>query len=175
MRGWIFGLCLTALAGSAFADSGSGEQFAFHFGAPHHGNRHEQHHGMGREGQGLCPQNRTVPATPEELRKKKNPLPAKSAHLNAGESLFHVQAEPTACKICHGASGNGMGMMAQGQGAMPRNFQCADTMKAISDGQLFYVIRNGSGGTGMPAFKNLSDTQIWQLILYVRSLGGRTK
>lgn len=124
--------------------------------------------GMGRGGKGICPQTRTVPQAPAGYSDKKNPLSPTSNNLNAGESLFHVQAEPTACKVCHGVTGNGMGMMAQGSGAIPRNFGCAETMKGISDGQLFWVIKNGSGATGMPAYKFLSDEQIWQLILYLR-------
>ncbi len=124
--------------------------------------------GMGRGGKGICPQVRTVPQAPADYSARKNPLSPTSNNFNAGESLFHVQSEPTACKVCHGATGNGMGMMAQGSGAIPRNFGCAETMKGLSDGQLFWVIKNGSGGTGMPAYKFLSDEQIWQLILYLR-------
>jgi len=43
-------------------------------------------------------------------------------------------------------------------------------MKTISDGQLFWIIRNGSPGTGMPAFKNLKDREIWLIVLYLRKL-----
>ena len=42
---------------------------------------------------------------------------------------------------------------------------------SVPDGQLFWIIKNGSPGTGMPSFKNhLNDTQVWQLIHYVRKL-----
>jgi mono/diheme cytochrome c family protein len=43
-------------------------------------------------------------------------------------------------------------------------------MKDISDGQLFWIIKNGSLGTGMMPFSGLPDEQVWQLIHYVRSL-----
>ena len=46
----------------------------------------------------------------------------------------------------------------------------AKTMKNISDGQLFWIIRNGSPGTGMPAFKDLSDKEIWLIVHYLRKL-----
>jgi len=42
-------------------------------------------------------------------------------------------------------------------------------MKSLPDGQLFWVIQNGSPGSVMPAFDNLDDDQIWQLILYIRN------
>jgi mono/diheme cytochrome c family protein len=43
-------------------------------------------------------------------------------------------------------------------------------MKNISDGQMFWVVKNGSPGTGMNAYKNLTDEQVWQIILYLRTL-----
>jgi hypothetical protein len=43
-------------------------------------------------------------------------------------------------------------------------------MREIQDGQLFWVIKNGSPGTGMMSFGNLSDDEVWQLIHYIRSL-----
>jgi len=42
-------------------------------------------------------------------------------------------------------------------------------MRDLLDGQLFWVIQNGSRGTAMPAHKFFLDKeQIWQLILYIR-------
>jgi len=43
-------------------------------------------------------------------------------------------------------------------------------MEHISDGQMFWVVKNGSPDTGMVAYKSLSDKQIWQIILYLRTL-----
>ncbi len=43
-------------------------------------------------------------------------------------------------------------------------------MESIPDGQLFWIIRNGSAGTGMPAFSDLGDEQIWQLVHFLRTL-----
>ena len=132
--------------------------------------QHDMHHGMGHMGKGSCPQVRfTVPA-PDEFLKLKNPLKSDSKNLFEGESLFHTDAQPTACKICHGSTGNGMGMMAPGLNPPPRNFSCSETMENISDGQMFWVVKNGSPDTGMVAYKSLSDKQIWQIILYLRTL-----
>jgi hypothetical protein len=41
-------------------------------------------------------------------------------------------------------------------------------IKDIPDGQLFWIIQNGSKGTGMMGFKTLKGEQIWQLVLYLR-------
>ena len=132
--------------------------------------QHDMHHGMGHMGKGSCPQVRfTVPA-PDEFLKLKNPLKPDSINLFVGESLFHTDAQPTACKVCHGSTGNGMGMMAPGLNPPPRNFSCSETMKGISDGQMFWVVKNGSPDTGMTAYKSLTDEQVWQIILYLRTL-----
>ena len=132
--------------------------------------QHDMHHGMGHMGKGSCPQVRFTVSAPDEFLRLKNPLKSDSINLFAGESLFHTDAQPTACKICHGSTGNGMGMMAPGLNPPPRNFSCSETMKNISDGQMFWVVKNGSPDTGMVAYKSLSDVQVWLIFLYLRAL-----
>jgi mono/diheme cytochrome c family protein len=126
------------------------------------------HHSMGFGGKGTCPQLRVTAQAPEDIYHLKNPLEPTQKNLDAGESLFRVGAQPTACKICHGVVGNGFGMMAQGLNPPPRNFTCAATMNEIPDGQLFWIIKNGSPGTEMPAFPELHEKQVWQLIHFIR-------
>jgi len=134
-----------------------------------HRRQHDLQHSMGSAGAGVCPQMRTTSKAPDEFYDMENPLKPDSINIFAGESLFHTDAQPTACKICHGPTGNGLGMMSQGLNPPPRNFTCAETMKDIPDGQLFWIIKNGSPDTGMPTYKrNLSDEQVWQLIIYLR-------
>ncbi|MFQ5444094.1 MAG: c-type cytochrome [Nitrospinales bacterium] len=133
-----------------------------------HGRHHPLHHGMGRAGSGVCPQTRTIVQAPDSIDKLKNPLPASRENIDVGEGLYQTDAEPTACKVCHGENGNGIGMMAQGLAAMPRNFTCAETMKKVTDGQMYWVIKNGSPTGGMPPYKFLEENQIWQLIHYLR-------
>ncbi|SVE12244.1 uncharacterized protein METZ01_LOCUS465098, partial [marine metagenome] len=130
--------------------------------------QHDMHHSMGHAGKGSCPQPRFTVLAPDGFLKLKNPLVPSSENLIAGEAFFHTDAQPTACKVCHGSVGNGMGMMAPGLNPPPRNFTCATTMDEISDGQMFWIIKNGSSGTGMLAYKSLKDQHIWQVILYLR-------
>jgi len=40
--------------------------------------------------------------------------------------------------------------------------------RILPDGQLFWIIRNGSPKTSMFAFPSLTDDQVWQLIHYIR-------
>ena len=127
-------------------------------------------HSMGFGGKGICPQSRATAQAPDDFYHLKNPLQSTQQNLDAGESLFRVDAQPTACKVCHGLTGNGLGMMAPGLNPPPRNFVCVDTMKEVPDGQMFWVIKNGSHGTGMPAYPELTEKQIWQLVLHLRGL-----
>lgn len=118
---------------------------------------------------GICPQPRQTPTAPAEYLEKKNPLEPTRENILAGKTLFHFDAQPHACRLCHGLTGNGLGILFKQVQPKPRNFTCFQTMKSLPDGQLFWVIQNGSPGSVMPAFDNLDDDQIWQLILYIRN------
>lgn len=115
-----------------------------------------------------CPQTRKTPTAPKEFLTKKNPLPLNDKVLKAGETIFQLQGKPITCKTCHGVKGDGKSE-ADFESTLPaRNFTCVETMGALPDGQLFWIIRNGSPNTSMFAFPSLSDRQVWQLIHYIR-------
>ena len=46
---------------------------------------------------------------------------------------------------------------------------CVATVTSMSDGEIFYHIRNGIRNTGMPAWQ-MPDRQIWQLVAFIRHL-----
>lgn len=119
---------------------------------------------------GACMQPRKTAKAPDEFLAKTNPLPASSGAIAAGKTLFLKTAQPIACAMCHGEKGDGNGLMGAALVPQPRNFTCGTMMKDIPDGQLFWVIKNGSPGTGMMAFSGLPDEQVWQLVQYIRSL-----
>ena len=114
-----------------------------------------------------CPQERKTPAAPGDIAAMDETAGANMGH---GKALFDTDAKPMACKNCHGEAGNGAGKLGAALKPSPRNFTCAETMKDISAGQMFHVIKNGSAGTGMVAHgKTLNDKQIWDVVKYVRS------
>ena len=135
-----------------------------------HGMQHHLHHGHGFGGAGICPQPRFTVKAPDNIFSLKNPLKGTVKEILEGESYFQRDVQPTACKVCHGTGGNGMGMMAPGLNPGPRNFTCKQTMKDVTDGQMYWIIKNGSQGTGMPAFADLPDEVIWKIVHYIRSL-----
>lgn len=119
---------------------------------------------------GDCPQPRFTENAPPDIYNRVNPLDPSIENILAGKALYEEKAKPTACKFCHGTKGDGRGGMSMGVHPQPRNFTCEKTINDVPDGQLFWVIRNGSPGTGMPAFEELEDDEIWQLIIYIRKL-----
>ena len=134
-----------------------------------HGMGHGMRHGGGEGAVAECPQTRATDKAPEEIYNRSNPLEKTADNIESGRLLFQLDAQPT-CTMCHGRMGDGTGMMGGGMVPPPRNFACGETMNEISDGQLFWIIKNGSPGTGMPAFSGLNDEQVWQLIHFLRSL-----
>ena len=117
-----------------------------------------------------CVQPRKTAKAPADFWAKTNPLPSSSSAIKAGKELFLKGAQPVACVMCHGELGDGKGLMGGAFVPPPRNFTCGIMMKELPDGQLFWIIKNGSPGTGMMAFAGLPDEQVWQLIHYIRSL-----
>ena len=117
-----------------------------------------------------CPQPRFTQQAPEEVYNLKNPLEATPENIKKGQMLYQTRSKPMPCKHCHGMNGDGRGPMARGFNPPPRDFTCSETINGVPDGQLFWIIKNGSPRTGMLAFKGLKDEKIWQILLYVRQL-----
>ena len=113
-----------------------------------------------------CPQPRKTKSAPASIAKKDNTAKANKAN---GKKIFNKTAKPMACKMCHGDKGAGNGKLGAAfkSPKAPRNFTCASTMKKVSPGQMFWIIKNGSKGTGMTKMK-LKDKEIWDVIKYVR-------
>lgn len=134
-----------------------------------HGRGMGRHHGGGQSGDALCPQPRATVKAPDEFYNLVNPLENSPDNIEKGRLLFSVDVQPT-CVMCHGNKGDGTGGFGADMSPKPRNFTCTEMMKDIPDGQLFWVIQNGSPDTGMPPFQGLQDEQIWQMVVYIRSL-----
>ena len=114
-----------------------------------------------------CPEPRKTKAAPASFVKQDK---TKKANQANGKKLFNKTAKPLACKMCHGKTGAGDGKLGKVLKPQPRNFTCAKTMKKISAGQMFWIIKNGSKGTGMVAHKKtLKDKEIWDIIKYIRT------
>jgi mono/diheme cytochrome c family protein len=116
----------------------------------------------------VCPEKRKVAPAPQEYINKINPLRKEPRNLKKGKVLYRLKARK-ACKYCHGMEGKGDGSMADLMDNAPRNLTCKKYMNKITDGELFWVIKEGVVEGGMPSYKHLSDKKIWQLIQYIRT------
>ena len=122
------------------------------------------------QGPGDCPQPRFTGKAPDEYYARPNPLQATEANLAAGEATYLGEPRRISCASCHGRAGDGKGPLADQFDPPPRNFTCAQTIRGVPDGHLFWIVRFGSPGTSMPPHKRLSDEQVWQLVLHLRRL-----
>ncbi|SVA60007.1 uncharacterized protein METZ01_LOCUS112861 [marine metagenome] len=115
-----------------------------------------------------CPQPRKTKSAPSSDAKKDK---TKKANKANGKKLYNKTAKPMACKQCHGGKGDGTGKLGKAfkSPKAPRNFTCAATMKKVSAGQMFWIIKNGSKNQpAMVAHKKLKDKEIWDIVKYIR-------
>jgi predicted CXXCH cytochrome family protein len=103
-------------------------------------------------------------SVPEAARNAVNPLgeTPDPAAVAAGEAMFRQK-----CEVCHGY--DGAGKTEVGGGQYPRAPSLKVTTASLTDGEIFYHIRNGIRNTGMPAW-DMPDDQLWQLVSYIRRL-----
>lgn len=106
----------------------------------------------------------------EEARGWKNPLEATPENIEKGKTFFHGKAF---CATCHGRDGRGLNDIPGLRGKLPRNFTDQAWQAARADGELFWILKNGSPGTDMAPFIPLvlTEEEAWQVLLYVRSFG----
>lgn len=108
----------------------------------------------------------------DSAKSVKNPLQPTPEFLEKGKALFEGKAF---CKACHGADGKGLPKELELKGPLPRNFTDKKWQATRTDGELFWILKNGSPGTDMAPFIPLvlTEEEAWQVLLYVRSFSGR--
>ena len=77
------------------------------------------------------------------------------------------------CAVCHGAPGVPKGDIAHGLYPPPPDL--AVTAKLYSGGEMFWIIKHGIKMTGMPAWADHSDDELWATVAFLRKLPGMTK
>ena len=114
-------------------------------------------------------QEKTTPwEAPEDAKKVENPVKVTPNGLKQAAQLFQANCAP-----CHGKAGAGDGPAGSSLTPKPVNFTDAKLMSKATDGELFWKMGTGRGP--MPAWNDqLSETQRWQLVNYLRTLTGKT-
>ncbi len=117
---------------------------------------------------------RVPPDQIQEARSWTNPFPSSEENIEKGKQIFHNKAF---CVTCHGRDGKGLGNIPGLRGKLPRNFTDNTWQAARTDGELFWILKNGSPDTDMASFIPLvlTEEEAWHVLLYVRSFGQTPK
>ncbi|MCA1580968.1 MAG: c-type cytochrome [Acidobacteria bacterium] len=104
---------------------------------------------------------------PAKAREMKNPF-ADSAEAVAGGRAHFADH----CATCHGNDGRGKTEIGQNLYPKAPDMWGRETQK-LSDGEIFYIIKNGVRLTGMPAWGQDTpedDRQSWHLVAFIRHM-----
>jgi len=98
--------------------------------------------------------------------KTANPVAGAADALSTGLDHYHEN-----CVMCHGAPGIEGSEVSKGLNPKAPHLDDTD----LSDGELFWTIKNGVRMTGMPAFgPTHTDDEIWKIVAFVRHLSKLT-
>ena len=107
----------------------------------------------------------------DEARSIQNPYPMSKEMVAAGKAIYEGKAY---CAACHGKDGRGFGKTVDPASVdypLPRDFTNGSWQESRTDGELFWVLMNGSHGTDMAPFfpLYLSEMETWQVVAYIRT------
>ena len=103
----------------------------------------------------------------EELQDIDNPFSPTPENIEAGRRIYFGQG---LCVTCHGKNGKGIKV----PGHPPRDFTNAKWQEVRTDGEMMWMLKNGSPGTSMPVRvgKVISEEEGWKVILFIRTFAG---
>ncbi len=112
-----------------------------------------------------------IPVAPPEYLDMINPISYQDADEKFHKKIGKLYKRK--CRKCHGAKGDGKGPNAENMTIKPAAFSKPGYLERRKDGQLFWIMMNGSEFTemvpvGPDSDVGLSEEQLWQLIVYIR-------
>jgi mono/diheme cytochrome c family protein len=107
---------------------------------------------------------RVPPELLEKLQDMDNPYPPTPERIETGLEIYFGKGQ---CVTCHNVDGKGV----ERPGHSPRDFTDPKWQEARTDGELMWVLRNGSPGTEMPVRvgKVISEEEGWAVIHFIRT------
>jgi mono/diheme cytochrome c family protein len=103
-------------------------------------------------------------AIPVAAAKETNPVKATPESIARAKKWWTLD-----CAMCHGTDGDGKGETAKDMKLTLADFTDPATLKDHTDGELYYLIKNGNGDMP-PEGDRIKTEQGWDLVNYVRSL-----
>ena len=101
-----------------------------------------------------------LPAIPAADAAMANPVKSNPVLMSHAKKMYGYD-----CAMCHGANGDGKGDIAMTPPA--KDWTDPAVLKDLTDGQLFYIIKNGRGQmTGEGG--RVKDDELWTMVVLVR-------
>lgn len=103
-----------------------------------------------------------------DAKANKNPTASTPESIAKGKALYEGKGT---CFNCHGKNGDGQGEAGKILNPSPRDFTNCKFHKKRKDGELLWIIKNGSAGTGMVSLipAAITEEEAWHIINYERS------
>lgn len=100
----------------------------------------------------------------EKARDTESPFSVSAEKIGEGKEIYFGKG---LCVTCHGKDGKGV----QLPGHAPRDFTDKKWQDLRTDGELMWILKNGSPGTGMPVRvgKVISEDEGWSVIFFIRT------
>lgn len=104
----------------------------------------------------------------EQVQETENPFPVSPERIEAGRKIYFGKG---LCVTCHSKNGQGVRF----PGHSPRNFTDEKWQETRTDGELMWILKNGSPGTGMPirVGKVITEEEGWSVIQFIRTFKNR--
>ena len=104
----------------------------------------------------------------EWVQEIENPYPPTLDLIQKGREIFFGKG---LCVTCHSKNDEGVRL----PGHSPRDFTDPKWQDIRTDGELMWVLRNGSPGTGMPVRvgKVITEEEGWNVIHFIRTFSGK--
>jgi mono/diheme cytochrome c family protein len=101
----------------------------------------------------------TIPAEAAHMVNPIKPTPESQAHA---KKMYGYD-----CAMCHGATGNGKGDIPDLK-PPPKDYTDPAALKDLSDGEIFYILKNGKGQMPPDGGRTKPD-DLWNMVILVRS------
>ena len=100
---------------------------------------------------------------PLDAAHKQNPVKSSGESLSRGKRQYGFD-----CAMCHGKNGDGSGDVAADMKLKMHNQIDPATLSSRTDGELFYIIKNGKDQMP-PEGNRVKDETVWDMVNYVRT------
>jgi mono/diheme cytochrome c family protein len=102
-------------------------------------------------------------AIPPEAAHMANPVKPTAESQARAKKLYGYD-----CAMCHGPNGNGKGDIVLEPKVTLKDYTDPAALKDLSDGEIFYIIKNGKGQMPSEGDRAKPD-ELWNMVILVRS------